>query len=340
LLEILGNDDIDDDEFDSEILKINTLLFNIASGGNVFKENHNQTLMSMIQNDSRIVWTNDRSGDKECVYIICVSSKKRRVTVIFRGTSTINDIMKNADFSILTQENPIRDDYPGKTDSIEWNNGYAGYLYDERDDTGRTKFDEVADRAYEYGEELGEGGFSLYVTGHSMGGALAAMFGFNASLDRRFAQKGNPVRLFTFAAAIPGRISFAKAFQYQEKVGLIQHLRITNDNDIVPLAHPQSETTFAHTGISLILHEDKNKLPSIKYVNDLNWWGTWKANIQTNLFLNFPWAKLATVGRNHGTVNHVKRIQLAKEKIRDQCLDKVTLNDLYATYVPSSPKLL
>lgn len=57
------------------------------------------------------------------------------------------------------------------------------------------------------------------------------MFGFFASADGRFAQEGNPVRIFTFAAAISGRISFAKAFQYQEKAGRLQHLRITNDND-------------------------------------------------------------------------------------------------------------
>ena len=57
------------------------------------------------------------------------------------------------------------------------------------------------------------------------------MFGFQASLDGRFAVRGNPVRLFTFASAIPGRISFAKAFQHQEQMGLIQHLRVANDND-------------------------------------------------------------------------------------------------------------
>lgn len=69
-----------------------------------------------------------------------------------------------------------------------------------------------------------------------MGGSLAAMFGFYASLDGRFAQNGNPVRIFTFAAAIPGRIDFARAFQHQERSGLLQHLRISNDNDIVPLS--------------------------------------------------------------------------------------------------------
>lgn len=37
--------------------------------------------------------------------------------------------------------------------------------------------------------------------------------------------------MFTFASAISGRISFAKAFQHHEQMGLIQHLRIANDND-------------------------------------------------------------------------------------------------------------
>ena len=73
--------------------------------------------------------------------------------------------MKNADFDILLKDNPISGTYPGKDDSIEINNGYGSYIFVERADNNRTKFDEISDRIHEYGEELG-GGYSVHVTGH------------------------------------------------------------------------------------------------------------------------------------------------------------------------------
>lgn len=134
-------------------------------------------------------------------------------------------------FDVHRETNPIEEDYPMKTSEIEVHKGFAAYLFDKRDDTGKTKYDEIADKAYEYGKELGITGFSLYVTGHSLGGSLSQLFGFQASTDSRFAQYNNPVRVFSFASPIPGHVSFARAFQHQEKVRKLQHLRILNDND-------------------------------------------------------------------------------------------------------------
>ena len=167
----------------------------------------------------------------------------------------------------------------------------------------------------------------------SMGGALAVLFAFYASLDSRFAQQNNPVCVYTFAAAIPGRISFAKAFQHQERTGLIQHLRIANEEDIVPLAHPQSIRSFAHTGISLILHHDKNLnvLPSFKYVSDPSWWYSWSANLQTNILLNFPWLSPLAVGSYHGCDTYAKRIEQVKACLTEIGFEQLTLNDLYLT---------
>ena len=167
----------------------------------------------------------------------------------------------------------------------------------------------------------------------SMGGALAVLFAFYASLDIRFAQRNNPVCVYTFAAAIPGRISFAKAFQHQERTGLIQHLRIANEEDIVPLAHPQSIRSFAHTGISLILHHDEklNVLPSFKYVSDPSWWYSWGANLQTNILLNFPWLSPLAVGFYHGCDTYAKRIEQVKAYLTELGFQQLTLNDLYLT---------
>mmetsp|Transcript_18630 Transcript_18630/g.34525 ORF Transcript_18630/g.34525 Transcript_18630/m.34525 type:complete len:256 (+) Transcript_18630:126-893(+) len=168
LIDTLTNEDIDEDFFDAEVDKIGKLMLSVARAGNVFKEDSSlySTIMATKENDQRIIWTNDRMGDAECVFIIVVSLRMRRVTVIFRGTTTVSDIFANADFGITTMPDPTAEDFPNESDLIEVNNGYVQYLLTERDDTGLTKFDEIANRVDEFGNEMGEGGYSLFVTGH------------------------------------------------------------------------------------------------------------------------------------------------------------------------------
>jgi hypothetical protein len=163
LLDLLYAEDLPDD-----LAKMHELLFNIASRGNVFTEHYNKVFMAMYGNDSRIVWTNDRASDSELVYAISVSKNKRRVDVIFRGTATSNDVLKDLDPGVSVVQNPIKGDYPGKTDSIELHRGFAEYLFEKRMDTGRSKFDEILQRVKEYGEEVrvDGGGYSLYISGH------------------------------------------------------------------------------------------------------------------------------------------------------------------------------
>ena len=93
----------------------------------------------------------------ECAYIIVVSRKKRRVTVIFRGTKTLNDVMQDVSFNTLSKDNPVVESYPGRTNPIELNTGFGMFLLLKRDDTQTSKFDEISSKALEYGKELGEG---------------------------------------------------------------------------------------------------------------------------------------------------------------------------------------
>jgi len=286
-------------------------------------------IYSLAQKDTdrRIVWMNDRMAHSECVYTIAVSRQGRCIAVIFRGTTTWSDILKNTDFDILSERNPILGHYQGRTDEVEINKGYGEYLFTPRKDTHRTKYNEIADRVHEYGKELSEEGYSLHITGHSMGGSLAALFAFYASTDSRFAQQGNPVHVFSFGSSIPGRISFASAFQHQERAGLLRHARVVNKGDVVSLAHPQSHRTFAHTGISLCLHASKEKIPSIEYIRNVDWWSTLGANIKTNIWLNFPWLNPKLVGKYHGLDTTMQRLEIAGPSLR--ALDYQTIEDYY-----------
>ena len=64
----------------------------------------------------------------------------------------------------------------------------------QRKDTLTRKYDEIANKVNEYGEKMIGRDFTVCVNGYSLGGALAALFGFYASTEERFIRNG-PVKV-------------------------------------------------------------------------------------------------------------------------------------------------
>ena len=279
----------------------------------------------------RIVWMNDRMGHQECVYMICVSQLSRRVTVVFRGTYNWSDVSKDVNFGEYLLPNPINDDYPGKTENIELHGGFSEYLFHRRVDTGRSKYDEIADKALEYGLEFGEGGFTLCATGHSLGGALASMFGFFASTDERFANNKNAVRVFSFASPIPGKISYAKAFQHQEYEKRLVHARIAVEGDMIPLARVSFDRNFAHVGYYIEIRRGDEE-PRFKYLHDKNWWHSVQANTVYNAWPNVPFWYI----KAHILANFPRYMKQAKDRIEDKSMRDMTLEEHYKKFVIGS----
>ena len=261
----------------------------------LFKEDSQVSNMAGAaqENASRVVWMNDRMGHQECVYLILVSTFSRQITVVFRGTDNLSDVGKDFNFSEYSMPNPIEEDYPGKPEEIELHGGFSEYLFHPRLDTDKSKYNEIAEKTLEYGREFGDEGFTLCVSGHSLGGALAAMFGFMASTDKRFTQK-TAVRVFSFASPIPGKISYSKAFQHQEYEGKLMHARFAVEGDMIPFARFALSRQFAHGGYYIELPQAVGKEGAIfKYLHDKSWWYTWEANLITRITCNLPFASLA-----------------------------------------------
>lgn len=72
--------------------------------------------------------------------------------------------------------------------------------------------------------------FSLAVTGHSLGGAVATVFAFFESLDSKITAAG-PVMLYTYASPRIGDTRFRRAFKNIEEKGKLRHARIHNKKD-------------------------------------------------------------------------------------------------------------
>eukprot|EP00978_Attheya_sp_CCMP212_P003697 scaffold7772_cov46-Attheya_sp.AAC.1 len=77
-------------------------------------------------------------------------------------------------------------------------------------------------------------GYRVFVTGHSLGGALSTLFGFYAAANDNI-QKSHPVTVVSVASPYVGNIKFCVAFQALERLGRLQHLRLANYEDTVTL---------------------------------------------------------------------------------------------------------
>ena len=107
------------------------------------------------------------------------------------------------------------------------------------------------------------------------------------------------------------------------------------------IARLSLDTRFAQTGVSICLTEDASKLPYVQYVNDVSWWSSLKANVQTNMFLNASWSRIFSVMNNHGTrgeAGYFTRLGIASVRMKECHIDGMTLDDLYDRYADLGEK--
>ncbi|MFK8041441.1 lipase family protein [Congregibacter sp.] len=89
----------------------------------------------------------------------------------------------------------------------------------------------------------------LWITGHSLGGALCSLFA-----GMLLENKINVYGVYTFASPRPGNEEFASALN--NKVGG-PHYRVVNSGDVVP--HVPPEPFFSHPGSRVILKHNHKK---------------------------------------------------------------------------------
>lgn len=246
----------------------------------------------------------DENPDKELVYGVGIDHIRKRVTVAFRGSVTATDFFTDACIEFNRRENPL---YKKKSEkeasavdgtgsekqqpTIGIHHGFDEYLLKRRKVDGKEcKYDEILKIVHEVfavGTRRNE--YKLYVTGHSLGGALACLFAFEIAASDT-AMIPSPVTCVSVASPRVGDRAFQSAFSTLEVEGKLRHLRIahaqdpvtmmpkTSSRQILAMVSPivfiglaikeslfTSNETYRHTGVKLRLFSNKSKHYEISY---------------------------------------------------------------------------
>mmetsp|Transcript_16220 Transcript_16220/g.44910 ORF Transcript_16220/g.44910 Transcript_16220/m.44910 type:complete len:442 (-) Transcript_16220:334-1659(-) len=203
-----------------------------------------------------------------CVYGIVKDTWNKRIIVSFRGSQgspfQTRDWQTNVNFRLEALKTPerIADSLEGRLkERIFVHNGFYDYINNNRvrENKGKEqRLKQIMDEVESLMKD--EEGYSFYVTGHSLGGALANIFAFQvAGEGPKYDFIPRPVTVITYAAPFSGTSGYRKAYEQMELNGLIRNLRIVVDKDFVPTLFPTSILdrfrTMKHCGIQLRLKE-------------------------------------------------------------------------------------
>ncbi|KAL3809912.1 hypothetical protein ACHAXA_005326 [Cyclostephanos tholiformis] len=180
----------------------------------------------------------DARSNEELVYAVGVNPLMERITIIFRGSVTKSDFVTDSRIAFVRAPHPnklnglVAMDRYGGCDDVGLHQGFYEYLLGEKD--GRSsKYDEISNIVRRLlREDPARANYKLYVTGHSLGGALATLFGYYASMSPHLP---SPITVVSVASPRVGNIEFARSFVELESHGRIRHLRIANHGDPVTL---------------------------------------------------------------------------------------------------------
>ena len=290
----------------------------------------------------------DRQETHRLVYAIGVNKRLKRITVIFRGTyaQETRDWVRNLQFGLVEVPLPsvVLDHSSSKADSttssatttqLLVHQGIYEYLFHNSErglDYPRERYEEIMGNILTCLNREEYRDFKVFVTGHSLGGALALLLSFFAAADARIPK---PVTCVSLGSLLVGDAAFQQAFARLEQVGWIRHLRITNEHDPVPclppftwykpvgmhlrlLDQPSSSTTTTTTSqndmpqghyLQHASHVDHVRMPPINSFTSL-----WQSYQATGSLENFQ--------APHQVSEYLRRLEREKSFLQGQFLNE------------------
>jgi hypothetical protein len=157
---------------------------------------------------------------------ITINKTDKRICVVFRGSESTKDWF----YDLKIQKHNLKDD-------IWVHSGFYQQLYENG------VYDKILTSVKQIVDEHPD--FSLYVTGHSLGAALATLCGFMFSQELK-----TQITVVSFASPRVGNAEWKNAFEKQHN---LVHYRIANNRDIVT-AFPMYN--YHHVGKTIRLFEN------------------------------------------------------------------------------------
>jgi len=122
------------------------------------------------------------------------------------------------------------------------------------------KYQEILEQVHELFKERED--YRLFISGHSLGGALATMFALEAAADNQIPK---PVTCITSGAPKVGNLDFLLAFEELEREKKLRCVQVANDRDPVTMSPPDTWNPciavlfqimkFRHVGLRIKLRE-------------------------------------------------------------------------------------
>lgn len=271
----------------------------------------------------------------ELTWAITINHSMKRITVVFRGSTVLKDFVIDA----TLQPTEFLVDGPesvapplGKVHS-----GFYAYLYNKTqvgsDGRDISKSEAIMGRLHELFGTYKD--YKLYVTGHSLGAALSTLFAFRAADNNGIPNK--PVMNVSFASPFVGDQKFRNEFQKREVSGFIRHLRVSNEDDIVPLVPFSSlplplPMAYKHVGLNVTLYNPvwwRNKNHDISFPKPDDLWDEVGRAIKHNVFLGLEPLTLF----NHLCPEYRSRLDRAANQLRKLNLEALYRNPNYTGQV-------
>ena len=259
-------------------------------------------------------------SDTQCVYGVLKDIAKKRITIVFRGSTdpfSSRDWQTNFTFYMEGLRTPklLVDKLEGSLkERVLVHRGFYRYIFNNSRADGDQRYDMILDDIKPFVED----GYKIYLTGHSLGAALSSLVAFKlAGSDKDWIPK--PITCITYASPFVGSGGFRTAFIELEKMGLIRYLRVNTSGDVVPTLIPLSfgwrKRFLKHVGINLRLYHN-SYLFSHPNTN-----GFGLVNAIRNSMIKPLW-RLMT---NHLLPQHEERMEKQKHLLQQKSLE-----DLYA----------
>jgi len=265
---------------------------------------------------------------KELTYAIAVSEKYKKIYVIFRGSVNGNDWITNMQVNacdlLLPGFTTKSDTLKEKQNFGKVHAGFYDYLF------GKTKTGTISKGEEIMGTLSGlvqkYAGYSIIFTGHSLGGALSTLMAFRAAALNEF--QDCTILNVSFASPFVGNQDFRNSFEALEQKNRIRHLRVSNENDVVPLIPFMTLTspllmTYKHVGMNVRLYEKSLFSPDYRIFYPKK--GSVVTEVRNAIHSNLLGGINILSIPYHLCPEYTERLDSAKDQ-----LEKITLDELYS----------